>query len=124
MPTRIELQEGGRIVYCVLADGLTTRQIDELVEMDFAYLEQASQPIYHLVDVSEIQMLPVGMIRYSEAPTFNHRNMGGVVIVGANRFVRMIAQIVFKLAGYDKIAFASTEEEGLDVIHHLIAQVA
>ncbi len=121
MPIHLDFVEPARTIYLTTSDPITLADMERAAEESFAIHSAAAQPIYTLLDASQIRAIPQGALRGHARPEFNHPMAGGVVVFGANLLVRTITSVVAKLAQKESIRYFGTAEEAWAYIQAKIA---
>src|SRR5258708_2217989 len=122
MPVTTTLIEDGRIFVVIIVDPWTVAELAKGEEVDKATRDASPFAKVHcLIDMREARKMPPGAILTGRrTPSMNHRTAGHITIVGANSFVRTIAETVFKMAHYSRLKFSTTYEEGLNFLRGAI----
>jgi hypothetical protein len=121
MSANIEIRENGLILYYHLSDPLTTDDLNKLIDFGMAHLDQSPHTVYSIVNASDLNRLPINLVRYRDLSVWRHRHIGCVFIIGANPFVRSIGEMLFKLSHFEHVCFCDTEEEAFTVICQMTA---
>ena len=123
MPVTAELREQGHVWYYVITDPWETSDLISFYKQDFAHRETVNHTVHLVMNVSAMHSVPINLLRArNNAPAWSHRTSGQLVMVGAHSFAKSIAEMIFKLAHYEKAKFFNSEAEGWDYIRAVIAE--
>ncbi len=111
MPIQMEYLESERIIHYTATDPWTIDQMDQYTKRAREIYDNASAPVYTVVDVSQAKSLPQGAMRGRANPEFTHPKAGALVIVGASVLVRTITGVVAKLANMNRVHFFENRDE-------------
>ncbi len=80
-----------------LSGAWTWEALDVAIQRATELLDSSEKPVYVIIDMSRSPVLPFFRLKnlrtIAEAPTTNHPNNKGFLLVGANRFVRSMMKI-------------------------------
>jgi hypothetical protein len=113
MSVTMEIREEGHVAYYVLSEPWKTQDLTALYAQDIAHRDTTIFLVHTFMDVSRIKQIPIDIIGARRgAPAFIHPKSGQLVMTGANTFARRTAEMIFRLAHYERAKFFKTEEEG------------
>ena len=122
MPIAIELREDHHVIYTKITDPVSVDDFDNATLIMTPLYDNALGKVHQLVNAREMRRVPQGIMRIrTNTPILNHRNRGQLVMVGANTFLRSIAEIMFKLVQFDSVKFFSTDDEAWIYLRNVIA---
>jgi len=123
MPITMQLRENGHVAHYVLTDPWETADLVRLYPQGLAYRKSVPYPVHTLMDISAVQRVPSNILAARRgAPAFVYPNSGEVVMVGAHGFPQKIAEMIFKLAHYERVRFFDTEIEGWNYLRQVLDQ--
>jgi hypothetical protein len=121
MPVTMELRENGHVAYYHFSEPWQTTDLTSLYPRDIAHRDSVNFLVHTFMNVSTIKNIPIDIIRARQgAPAFTHRRSGQLVMVGAKMLARRSAEMIFRLAHYERAKFFDTEEQGLAYIRQFI----
>jgi hypothetical protein len=121
MPVTMEIQENGHVSYYVLSEPWQTSDLTSLYSKDIAHRNDVDFLVHTFMTVSEVKNIPIDIISARRgAPAFSHPRSGQLVMIGAKMLARRTAEMIFRLAHYERAKFLDTEEEGWAYIRRII----
>jgi hypothetical protein len=122
MPIKVQILEKGHVFRYYYTDpwGLT-----DLIELDSAlikpHLDAVQHKVHSVVNMTASHHMPAGVlhIRHSLAG-MRHPNSGLAAIVGGSNLVRVLNDLVTRIARVDRGKFFSTEDEAWAYIREVI----
>ena len=121
MPITQELREDGWVVYYTLVAPWSVQELQDKLPQETAWRDAADHTTHELVDVNKVGNPPPESIRLHKIPALTHPRSGYVVVIGANTFVRRLAEVIFRLGHYKRLRFVDSEQEGWVFLRGLIA---
>ena len=122
MPVTFDIRENGYVAYYVLSDPWQTADLTSLYHKDLAFRDTVNHQVHTFMDVTNVHRIPPNIMRAREhAPAFIHRNSGQLIMTGAHMFPKTIAEMIFRLARYERAKFFETEAEGWDYVRTLMS---
>src|SRR5258708_605372 len=90
-----------------------TSDLTSLYPRDIAHRNTVNFKVHTFMDVNQVRQIPPGILAVRRgAPAFSHRNSGQLIMVGALPFPKKTAELIFRLAHYDRAKFFDTEDDG------------
>jgi hypothetical protein len=121
MPVTMELRENGHVASYVFSEPWQTKDLTSLYANDIAHRDSVNFLVHTFMDVSAIKNIPIDIIRARQgAPAFTHQKSGQLVMIGAKMLARRSAEMIFRLAHYERAKFFDTEEQGWAYIRQVI----
>ncbi len=75
----------------------TWEELEAAIQRATELLDSSTKPVYVIIDMRRCPMLPFFHLQnlrtIANAPTTNHPNNKGFLVVGANRFIRSVTKI-------------------------------
>ncbi|MEP7285273.1 MAG: hypothetical protein ABI947_05840 [Chloroflexota bacterium] len=123
MPVSMELREQGHVTYYVLADPWLITDLTSLYPRDNRYRNTVDFKVHTVMNFGDVRHIPANVITAKQdAPAFEHPASGQLLMIGANSFVRIMAETIFRLAHYKRASFYNTEAEAWAYIRQVIAE--
>jgi hypothetical protein len=119
MPVTLELVKG-RVVRLSLIAPWTVTELQSVYPKAQEYYDAATEKLFSIVNLTRLGNIPAGALRARSSPMLSHPNSGQVIIVGANDFASMMAEVVFKLTNFHNIKFSPTEDEAWAYLQPLL----
>jgi hypothetical protein len=121
MPVTAELRENGHVWYYVITDPWQAKDLIALYPLDFEHRNTVDHKVHTFMNVSGMNFLPPGLLSAgNKAPAWSHPTSGQLVMVGAHKIARKVAETIFKVANYDRAKFFANEDEGWDYLREFI----
>src|SRR4051812_44914277 len=106
MPVTMELRNDGHVAYYELTDPWIAPDLTSLYPADIHYRDSVPFPVHTVMNVTNAHKVPHNVISVRQnAPAFTHHNTGQLVMIGAHSFVRTMAEMIFRLAHYQRAKF-------------------
>jgi hypothetical protein len=122
MPVHFEIRESGRVAYYRITDPWTTQDLIRHYPADNAHRASVTHIVHTLMDVSGMRQVPINiLLARNNAPAFSHPNNGVLILTGARPMAKSFAELIFKMASFQRGRFLATADEGLAYIHGLMA---
>jgi hypothetical protein len=122
MPVTMELKENGHVAYYLFTEPWQTSDLTSLYPQDIAHRNNVDFLVHTFMTLRNIRNIPIDIISARRgAPAFTHPKSGQLVMVGAQLLARRTAEMIFRLAHYQRARFFDTEEQGWAYLRQIIA---
>src|SRR5688500_18309007 len=122
MPVRFEYRENNRVACYTFSDPWETHEFVAHYPADNAYRASVTHTVHTFMDLTGAHSIPTNILRArTKAPAWSHANSGVIVMVGAIPLAKSVAEMVFKIARFNRAKFFKTADEGWAYLHQLIA---
>ncbi len=123
MPVILSFCEDGYVVYVAVEDPWAVNDILSLYEQEKAHYDKVSHKVHALYNLSKVRQMPTNALAAARGnPALYHPNRGQMAIVGAKSFTRTIAEIITRVARFDRIVFFDTDEQAWKYLRELIVE--
>jgi hypothetical protein len=122
MPVHFEIREDGRVAYYRITDPWTTQNLIAHYPADNAHRASVTHIVHTLMDVTGMRQVPINiLLARNNAPAFSHPNNGVLILTGARPMAKSFAELIFKMASFQRGRFLATADDGWAFIHSLMA---
>jgi hypothetical protein len=123
MPVTLELCEDGHVAYYIVSDPWQTTDLTRWYAEDNAYRNGVDFKVHTFMNMTQVKHVPSNIISARvNAPAFTNPHSGQLVMIGAFSFVKTMAEMIFRLAHYERAKFFNIEQEGWTYIRQVITE--
>jgi hypothetical protein len=122
MPVKLELTHDGYILHYEIADPFEIEELLEAYKQEKELRDNATHTLHALIDFSQVRKIPKNWLAARHGPGMNHRTSGEMVCVGLTPGLKMLLDIIFRLANYKRIRLFDSLDEAQAHITRLVEQ--
>ena len=123
MPVTGDFRENGRISFTTITDPWETRDLTNRYVIEEAHRSSVPYTVHSIMDFTEMRTVPMGIFRARlDAPALVDPNAGMLVLVGTKPLARSVAEMIFRLAHFDRAYFVDTVEEAMALVRERMAE--
>ena len=122
MPLNLQMLDDGHIISIVITDPFVMTHLFDQYGTIKAHLDKMPFKVHTIVDLSNLRNVPSGALGGRNSPPISHPNSGFVAIIGGSNFARSIIEVAFKITGYNRVRFFTSDETALAFLRDAAAQ--
>src|SRR5258708_1287440 len=119
MPVTVEQLDSHVLRFSIISPW-TVDELQSVYPQAQEYFDAATDKLFTIVNLTRLGVIPPGALRARISPFVSHENSRQVLLVGANNFAKVMAEVVFKLTNFRKIMFFQNEDEAWAYIRPLL----
>lgn len=124
MAAELKIVENGRALHFIYDEPLVLEDANRLNREAEALYDAAAHTIPAIIDLRKVKTLPKGILGVRSASPVSHPNAGDMIVIGAKGITKAMAELVVRLARFDQITFADSEEDAWAKLRKAIAETA
>ncbi|HRE48484.1 MAG TPA: hypothetical protein PLD47_12230 [Aggregatilineales bacterium] len=121
MTVTMTLEEENRILRVTFISPWTADEMVRNFPQAKQWYDDATHPIHMLIDMRQNRYAPPGALRAREAPGLTHPKAGIAAVFGASTLIRMLGEVVMRVARSENLKFFDTEALALAYLRGVIA---
>jgi hypothetical protein len=119
MAVKFDILDDGHIVRYTITDPWRYEDYKVFEAEDIAHRNSVNHKVHNLT-VANLRPNTAGIVKTRNSPALTHPNAGHIAIVGTGAQIRFIAEMILKLARFERAQFFDTEEQALEYLRGII----
>ena len=111
MPVTVQLDDDNHHLVYELDEPLDIKELMEAYKQEKDYRNAVPHTLHSIVDMSKVTRIPPNWLVAKAGPGLTHPRSGYMLFVGVSHGLKIMVQLILKVAKYKRIQFFETREE-------------
>lgn len=123
MPVTVELSYDGYVLHYVIAEPWEINDLLSAYEQERKLRDAATHTLHSLIDFSQARHIPKNWLQARHGPGLKHPTSGVMVCVGISPGLKILLEMIFRVANYKSIKLCDTIEDAHAYLAPLVAEL-